>query len=291
MSLWSRIKSIFVKKHIDENDLDHLEEILIDGDVGVNATCKIVNTVGNIIKNQSKIEINEFKDIIVKEILKIVDIPYKDSYNFENPYVVLVVGINGVGKTTTIGKLMHIYKQQNRSIVIGACDTFRAAAQEQLQIWADRENVQMISKYSENNIDLSPSTVAYKTIQYAKDNNINTVIIDTAGRLHNKIPLMDELVKIVNTIKKVSVNAPHDTFLVIDASTGQNAYNQVDMFTRKMNISGIIVTKLDGLAKSGFIIDIVNKYQIPIRYIGTGEKIDDLHVFNAYDFCNKLVNI
>ena len=291
MSLWNKIKSFFVKKYIDENDLDHLEDILIDGDVGVNATCKIVNTVGNIVKNQSRIEINEFKNIIVKEILKIIDISYNDSYNFENPYVVLVVGVNGVGKTTTVGKLIHTYNQRNRSIVVGACDTFRAAAQEQLQMWVDRENVKMISKYSENNINLSPSTVAYKTVQYAKDNNINTVIIDTAGRLHNKIPLMDELVKIVNTIKKVSINAPHDVFLIIDASTGQNAYNQVDMFTRKMNITGIIVTKLDGLAKSGFIIDIVNKYQIPIRYIGTGEKIDDLQIFNAYDFCNNLVNI
>ena len=278
-------------RKIDAALLEELEEVLISADIGVETTEQIIENV----KERVKIEKHENAEdvyIILKEEIHKILIESPSSHNdstysvdsYKAPHTILVVGVNGVGKTTTIGKLAYNYRQAGRSVVIGAADTFRAAANEQLEIWAERAGVNIIQQKQ----GADPAAVAYDTLNSAISKQTEVVIIDTAGRLHNKTNLMTELEKISRVMKKLKPESPNDVFLVLDATTGQNAIIQAKEFMKVANISGIILTKLDGTAKGGVVIPIANELKIPVRYIGVGEKIDDLQVFNPTNFINAL---
>lgn len=287
-------KSIIGKTKIDNEVLDKIEETLILSDVGVTTTLKIIKNLEERILKEKYLYVTDIYNILKEEILKLLSINNnisieKDNFLYNNikPYVILIVGINGVGKTTTIGKLSFFFKQQGNTVVIGAADTFRVAAEEQLAIWADRAEVTLIKK---KNVKSNPASVVYDTLYYAIKHKIDIVLIDTAGRLHNKINLMNELYKIKNVMNKFIHNAPHDTILILDGSIGQNAFEQTKQFMTSTNINSIIITKLDGTAKGGVIIGICDQFNIPIKYIGVGEKINDLQVFNKYQFVNSFFN-
>jgi len=286
-NLSSGLNDLIFKKKIDENMLNELEDFLIQSDVGVESAKelreKFANTKVNL-KTVGKDEIFKIFSNYVSEILKPLE-KNLENINKNKPSVILIAGVNGVGKTTTIGKLGKILSQNNKKIVLGAADTFRAAAVNQLEVWAKRINADIIK--SEEGSD--PASVAYKALDYAKKNNFDYLLIDTAGRLQNKKNLMDEFKKITKVLKKIDANAPHETFLILDATTGQSAISQVEEFKKISPITGIIMTKLDGTAKGGILLAIGKKFKLPIIALGMGEKEDDLQTFNSEYFSNALM--
>ena len=286
-SLSSGLNDLIFKRKIDESMLNELEDFLIQSDVGVESAKelreKFANTKVNL-KTSGKDEIYKIFSSYISEILKPLE-KNLENINKNKPSVILVAGVNGVGKTTTIGKLGKILGQNNKKIVLGAADTFRAAAVSQLEVWAKKINADIIK--SEEGAD--PASVAYKALDYAKKNNFDYLLIDTAGRLQNKKNLMDEFKKITKVVKKIDSNAPHETFLVLDATTGQSAINQVEEFKKITPITGIIMAKLDSTAKGGILLAIGRKFKLPIIALGMGEKEDDLQTFNSEYFSNALM--
>ena len=295
----SKTKESFLKKisrvvagksTVDDEVLDELEEVLISSDVGVDTTIKIIERIENRVKKDKYLNISELDRLLKEEIEAMLEENQKQtSENFSlpdshKPYVIMVVGVNGVGKTTTIGKLAYQYKKQGKNVYIGAADTFRAAAIEQLSVWAQRVDVPIIKQ----SMGSDPASVAFDTLSSAKKNNADVVIIDTAGRLHNKINLMNELSKIQKVMKKVIPDAPHDVLLILDGSTGQNAFEQAKQFTNATNVNSIALTKLDGTAKGGVVLGISDQFKIPVKYIGIGEGIEDLQIFNKKEFVESL---
>jgi len=284
----SRLGKIITGKTIvDDEVLDNLEETLITADVGTETTVKIITHIQKRIEREKKIGSERLHEILKDEISSLlIDNPFKD---FElaaipRPYIVLVVGVNGVGKTTTIGKLAHNFRKAGKSVLLGAADTFRAAAVEQLTIWAKRSDVQIISQGA----NADPAAVAFDTVSSAVARKMDVVIIDTAGRLHNKANLMSELSKIKRVIQKVVPDAPQEVLLVLDASTGQNAIEQCKQFTEVTQVTALALTKLDGTAKGGVVIGISDRFKIPVKFIGVGEGIDDLQLFDRQEFANSL---
>lgn len=284
-SFFDKLTNFFKRKtKIDDTILDQLEEILISSDVGVPTTIKIITQLEQRIKKDKYISIEEL-NIILKEEIENLLLENNQSNQINNkPYIIMVVGVNGVGKTTTIAKLAYQFKNFGLKVVLGAADTFRAGAIHQLSMWAQLVEVPIIKK----NIGSDPGSVAFETVQYAVQNKIDIVLLDTAGRLHNKINLMKELEKIKRVIQKIIINAPHETLLILDGSTGQNAFEQTKNFKKIIEISSIGITKLDGSAKGGVIIGISDQFKIPIKYIGIGEKLQDLKKFNKSIFINEL---
>jgi fused signal recognition particle receptor len=280
----SGLNNLIFKKKINESNLNELEDFLIEADVGVEVASEIKQKFSKIKidpKNENQI-FKLFSDHIV-EILQPLE-KNIENLNIGKPAVILIAGVNGVGKTTTIGKLGKILKQKNKKVLLGAGDTFRAAAVNQLELWSKKINVEIIK--SDEGAD--PASVAYKAYTYAKKEKFDHLIFDTAGRLQNKKNLMDEFKKIINVLKKIDTDAPHETFIILDATTGQNAINQVEEFKKITPITGIIMTKLDGTAKGGILIAIANKFKLPIVALGMGEKEDDLQIFKANHFANAM---
>ena len=291
-SVLSKIgRAIAGKSTIDDDVLDNLEEALITSDVGVETTLRIIERVQERVKRDKYVGTDELRQLLVDEIASLLqENNVEDVLDFSaplpaKPYVVMVVGVNGVGKTTTIGKLAYQYKQAGKKVYLGAADTFRAAAVEQLCIWGERVGVPVIKQQQGSD----PASVAYDTLQSAKANDADVVLIDTAGRLHNKVNLMNELTKIKNVMQKVVPDAPHDVMLVLDGSTGQNAFEQARQFTAATQVTSLAITKLDGTAKGGVVIGISDQFKIPVRYIGLGEKMTDLQVFNRKEFVDSLL--
>ncbi|TAE40159.1 MAG: signal recognition particle-docking protein FtsY [Sphingobacteriales bacterium] len=282
-------KAVVGKSKVDDDVLDNLEEILVTSDVGVTTTLKIVKRIEERVARDKFVNTTELNGILKEEIQALLaennstDFEHFD-YSAQKPYVIMVVGVNGVGKTTTIGKLAYQLKQAGQQVVIGAADTFRAAAVDQILLWGKRVGVRVVSQ----GMQADPASVAYDTLQSAVANNDDVVIIDTAGRLHNKIGLMNELTKIKKVMQKVVPNAPHEILLVLDASTGQNAIEQCKQFTEATDVNALALTKLDGTAKGGVVIGISDQFKIPVKYIGVGEKITDLQLFNKKDFVDSL---
>ena len=286
-NLSSGLNDLIFKKKIDENMLNELEDFLIQSDVGVESAKELREKFANTKVNPKTVEKDEIFKIFsnyVSEILKPLE-KNLENINKNKPSVILIAGVNGVGKTTTIGKLGKILGQNNKKIVLGAADTFRAAAVSQLEVWAKRINADIIK--SDEGAD--PASVAYKALDHAKKNNFDYLLIDTAGRLQNKKNLMDEFKKITKVLKKIDSNAPHETFLILDATTGQSAISQVEEFKKISPITGIIMTKLDGTAKGGILLAIGKKFKLPIIALGMGEKEDDLQTFNSEYFSNALM--
>lgn len=282
-------KAVAGKSKVDDEVLDNLEEILIASDVGVNTTLKIITRIEKRVADDKYLGTDELNDILKEEIAGLLsetntgEATEFDIPKTSKPYVLMVVGVNGVGKTTTIGKLASQFTKQGYKVVLGAADTFRAAAIDQLQVWADRTGVPLVKQQ----MGSDPASVAFDTLQSAVTQNADIVIIDTAGRLHNKINLMNELTKVKRVMQKVVADAPHDVMLVLDGSTGQNAFEQAKQFTAATEVTCLAVTKLDGTAKGGVVIGISDQFQIPVKYIGVGEGIDDLQVFNKYEFVDS----
>lgn len=282
-------KAVAGKSKVDDEVLDNLEEVLIASDVGVNTTLKIVNRIEKRVADDKYVGTDELNTILKEEIASLLsETNVGESNEFDipittKPYVLMVVGVNGVGKTTTIGKLANQFTKRGYKVVLGAADTFRAAAIDQLQVWADRTGVPLVKQQ----MGSDPASVAFDTLQSAVSQNADIVIIDTAGRLHNKVNLMNELTKVKRVMQKVIVDAPHDVMLVLDGSTGQNAFEQAKQFTAATEVTCLAVTKLDGTAKGGVVIGISDQFQIPVKYIGVGEGIDDLQVFNKYEFVDS----
>ena len=274
------------KTTIDELALDDIEEALITSDIGVETTLKIIDKLEERVLRDKYINTSELNSFLKEEISSLMQDSYEEIPEVDGPYVIMVVGVNGVGKTTTIGKLAHQFKQQGKKVVLGASDTFRAAAVDQLVIWADRVGVEIVKQ----DMGSDPASVAFDTIQSAKASNADVVIIDTAGRLHNNVNLMRELGKIRDVMAKVIPTAPHDVMLVLDASTGQNAIEQAKQFTAATNVDSLTLTKLDGTAKGGVVIGISDQFNIPVRYIGVGEGIEDLQPFSKKEFIDSLFN-
>lgn len=289
-SFFSKLtKAVAGKSKVDDEVLDNLEEILVSSDVGVNTTLKIIERIEARVSRDKYLGTEELNGILREEIAGLLsetnsgeasefDIPAN-----KKPYVIMVVGVNGVGKTTTIGKLAYQFKKAGHKVVLGAADTFRAAAIDQLQIWADRVGVPIVRQQ----MGSDPASVAFDTLQSAVAQDADVVIIDTAGRLHNKVGLMNELTKVKRVMQKVQEDAPHDVLLVLDGSTGQNAFEQAKQFTAATEVTSLAVTKLDGTAKGGVVIGISDQFQIPVKYIGVGEGIEDLQVFNKFEFVDS----
>lgn len=280
-------RAVAGKSTVDDEVLDHLEETLVQSDVGVETTLKIIDRIQKRVARDKYVGTGELNDILRAEIADLM----KDGPALETafeptnkPHVIMVVGVNGVGKTTTIGKLAHAYKQAGRSVLLGAADTFRAAAVDQLTIWSERVGVPIISQ----GMGADPAAVAYDTVESAKARGAEVVIIDTAGRLHNKVNLMNELTKVKQVMRKVIPDAPHEVILVLDASTGQNAIEQARQFTKATEVTALALTKLDGTAKGGVAIGISDQFQVPIKYIGVGEGINHLQVFQKDAFVESL---
>ena len=283
-------KSILGKSTVDDDVLDNLEETLITSDVGVDTTLKVIAKLQERIRRDKYISTSELNSILRAEIAQLLRHPdsgFPADFGSplpNKPYIILVVGVNGVGKTTTIAKLAYRYKQAGRSVMLGAADTFRAAAVEQLMLWAERVDVPIVQQ----GMGADPASVAYDTLQSALAKGSDVVIIDTAGRLHNKVGLMNELTKIRRVMQKLVPDAPHETLLVLDASTGQNAVEQARQFTQATDVNALALTKLDGTAKGGVIIGISDQFSVPVRYIGLGEKMTDLQIFNPDEFVDSL---
>jgi len=273
--------------------LDNLEEALVSADVGIDTTVAIIDQVEKRVAKDKYLNTSELNKILQEEIVNIlIDAPSSNSYDFHSelptkPYVVLVVGVNGVGKTTTIGKLSHNFKQAGKSVLLGAADTFRAAAVDQLTIWSERTGVPIVKQP----MGSDPAAVAFDTVQSAISRGSDVVLIDTAGRLHNKAHLMDELSKIKRSVQKVIPGAPHEVLLVLDGSTGQNALEQAKHFTAATDVTALAITKLDGTAKGGVVLAIANQFKIPVKFIGVGEKMQDLLVFDKHEFVDSLFNL
>ncbi len=289
-SFFSKLsKAVAGKSKVDDEVLDNLEEILVSSDVGVNTTLKIITRIEKRVSEDKFLGTSELNQILRDEIAGLLsETNSGEATEFvipinTKPYVLMVVGVNGVGKTTTIGKLAFQFKKAGYNVVLGAADTFRAAAIDQLQIWADRVGVPIVRQ----NMGSDPASVAFDTLQSAVAQDADIVIIDTAGRLHNKINLMNELTKVKRVMQKVVSDAPHDVLLVIDGSTGQNAFEQAKQFTAATEVTSLAVTKLDGTAKGGVVIGISDQFKIPVKYIGVGEGIEDLQVFNKYEFVDS----
>lgn len=282
-------KAVAGKSKVDDEVLDNLEEILVTSDVGVNTTLKIIERIEARVSKDKYLGTDELNKILREEIaglLSETNSGEETEFNIpedKKPHVIMVVGVNGVGKTTTIGKLASQFKKQGLSVVLGAADTFRAAAIDQLQVWADRVDVPIVKQ----SMGSDPASVAFDTLKSAVTQDADVVIIDTAGRLHNKVNLMNELTKVKRVMQKVVDDAPHDVLLVLDGSTGQNAFEQAKQFTAATEVTSLAVTKLDGTAKGGVVIGISDQFQIPVKYIGVGEGIDDLQVFNKYEFVDS----
>ena len=278
------------KSQVDENILDDLEEVLITSDVGVETTLRIIDRIEKRVARDKYIKTNELNSIIREEITALLtENDVEDAGEFsvpegKKPYVIMVVGVNGVGKTTTIGKLAYQYKKRGNSVYLGAADTFRAAAVEQLMIWGERVGVPVVKQ----KMGADPASVAFDTLSSAKANNADVVIIDTAGRLHNKLNLMNELTKIKKVMEKIVPGAPHEILLVLDGSTGQNAFEQAKQFTAATEVNELAITKLDGTAKGGVVIGISDHFKIPVKYIGLGEGMEDLQVFRRKEFVDSL---
>tara|TARA_B100000686_G_scaffold316840_1_gene365036 strand:- start:39 stop:953 length:915 start_codon:yes stop_codon:yes gene_type:complete len=288
-TLSSGLNDLIFKRKVDENMLDELEDFLIESDVGVESARELREKFSNTKVNPKTSEKDEIFKIFsnyVSETLKPLEKNF-EKINENTPSVILVAGVNGVGKTTTIGKLGKILVQNNKKVAFAAADTFRAAAASQLEIWAKKIKAEIIK----SNEGADPASVAYKAFEYSKKNNFDFLIIDTAGRLQNKKNLMDEFKKIIKVIKKIDINAPHETFLVLDATTGQSAINQVEEFKKITPITGIIMTKLDGTAKGGILLAVGRKFKLPIVALGMGEKEDDLQKFNSEYFSNALMHL
>lgn len=292
-SFFSKLNKIIVgKSKIDNDFLDDLEEILISSDVGVNTTLKIIERIESRVAKDKYTGLNELNSLLKEEIgLLLSENESQTSNDFEipnseNPYVIMVVGVNGVGKTTTIGKLANQFKSKGLNVILGAGDTFRAAAIDQLQIWADRVGIPIIKQ----EMGSDPASVAFDTLTAAKRQNADVVIIDTAGRLHNKVNLMNELSKIKRVMQKVIPNSPQEILLILDGSTGQNAFEQAKQFISTTDVNALAITKLDGTAKGGVVIGISDEFKIPVKYIGVGEAMDDLQVFNKHEFVDSFFN-
>jgi len=292
-SFFSKLNKIIVgKSKIDNDFLDDLEEILISSDVGVNTTLKIIERIELRAAKDKYMDLNELNLLLKEEIsLLLSENESQTSNDFEiptseNPYVIMVVGVNGVGKTTTIGKLANQFKSKGLNVILGAGDTFRAAAIDQLQIWADRVGIPIIKQ----EMGSDPASVAFDTLTAAKRQNADVVIIDTAGRLHNKVNLMNELSKIKRVMQKVIPNSPQEILLILDGSTGQNAFEQAKQFISTTDVNALAITKLDGTAKGGVVIGISDEFKIPVKYIGVGEAMDDLQVFNKHEFVDSFFN-
>ncbi|MCH7412754.1 signal recognition particle-docking protein FtsY [Belliella sp. R4-6] len=283
-------KAVVGKSKVDEEILDELEEILITSDVGVDTTIKIIRRIEERVSKDKYVNTAELDVILREEVVGLleenqsVDLADFDLPVDKKPYVIMVVGVNGVGKTTTIGKLAHQFKQAGKSVVLGAADTFRAAAVDQLILWGKRVDVPVIS----HGMNTDPASVAFDTVKKAVEMNADVVIVDTAGRLHTKVNLMNELTKIKRVMQKFIEDAPHEILLVLDGSTGQNAFMQAKEFTKATDINALAITKLDGTAKGGVVIGISDQFKIPVKYIGVGEKMTDLQVFNRKEFVDSL---
>jgi fused signal recognition particle receptor len=289
-SFFSKLsKAVAGKSKVDDDVLDNLEEILISSDVGVNTTLKIIDRIEARVAKDKYLGTDELNTILREEIaglLSETNVGNETEFSIPSnkiPYVIMVVGVNGVGKTTTIGKLASQFKKAGKKVVLGAADTFRAAAIDQLKVWAARVNVPIIRQ----EMGSDPASVAFDTLKSAVAQNADVVIIDTAGRLHNKVNLMNELTKIKRVMQKVVADAPHEVLLVLDGSTGQNAFEQAKQFTKATEVTSLAVTKLDGTAKGGVVIGISDQFQIPVKYIGVGEGVDDLQVFNKIEFVDS----
>ncbi len=284
-------KAIAGKSTVDEDVLDQVEDALVSADVGVETTVKIINALEARVAKDKYLNTNQLNQILKEEIEKLLisspqDLAY-ENYQLptgHTPHVILVVGVNGVGKTTTIGKLAHNFKKAGKSVLLGAADTFRAAAVDQLTIWSDRADVPIVKK----EMGSDPASVAFDTVQSGVSRHSDVILIDTAGRLHNKAHLMDELTKIKKVIQKVIPEAPHEVMLVLDGSTGQNAIEQARHFTAATDVTALVITKLDGTAKGGVVLAIANQFKIPVKFIGMGEQADDLLVFNKQQFVDGL---
>ncbi len=290
-SFFSKItRAVAGKSKVDDDVLDNLEEVLVSSDVGVDTTLKIIDRIETRVAKDKYVGTNELNDILRDEItLMLTENMSTDVEEFtvpkdKKPYVIMIVGVNGVGKTTTIGKLAYQFKQKGLSVYLGAADTFRAAAVEQLDIWGQRVGVPVIKQ----KMGSDPASVAYDAVSSAKAHDADVVIIDTAGRLHNKVNLMNELTKIKNVMGKIISDAPHDVLLILDGSTGQNAFEQAKQFTAATDITGLVVTKLDGTAKGGVVLGISDQFKIPVKYIGLGEQMEDLQVFRRKEFVDSL---
>jgi fused signal recognition particle receptor len=283
-------RAIVGKSKVDDEVLDNLEEVLVSSDVGVETTLKIITRIEGRVAKDKYLNTSEMNKILKEEIVALLEESNTEgesdfSSSLRNkPYVIMVVGVNGAGKTTTIAKLAYQFKIAGKKVLIGAADTFRAAAIDQLQIWADRVGVPIVKQQ----MGSDPASVAYDTLRSAVSGDTDVVIIDTAGRLHNKINLMTELSKIKRVMEKVVPDAPHDVLLVLDGSTGQNAFEQAKQFTASTNVTSMAITKLDGTAKGGVVIGISDQFRIPVKYIGVGEKLEDLLLFNRFDFVDSL---
>ncbi len=295
-SIFSKIsKAIIGKSKIDEDVLDELEEVLISSDVGVDSTIKIIDRIRQRVAKEKYSNTSELDFLLRDEISRMIEenrqhsdedfnVPEKSLDGKKIPYVIMVVGVNGVGKTTTIGKLANQFKQKGYSVMLGAADTFRAAAVEQLRIWSDRVGVPIVEK----GMNVSPAAVAFDAVKEAKEQNVDVVIVDTAGRLQTKVNLMAELSNIKRAMTKPLEGAPHEVLLVLDASTGQNAIQQAKAFTEATDVTSLALTKLDGTAKGGVVIGICDQFKIPVKYIGVGEGIDHLQIFNPREFVDSL---
>jgi fused signal recognition particle receptor len=283
-------RALIGKSKVDDDFLDELEEILISSDVGVATTIKIIERLEARIAKDKFLGTGELNSVLKEEITGMLaeNETNNQSYDFVaaggNPYVIMVVGVNGVGKTTTIGKLGWMFKNEGKKVLLGAADTFRAAAVEQLEIWAKRVDIPIIKQKPGSD----PASVAFDTLSSAKANDIDVVIIDTAGRLHNKINLMNELTKVKRVMQKIIPDAPHEVLLILDGSTGQNAFEQAKQFTKATEVTALAITKLDGTAKGGVVIGISDQLQIPVKYIGTGEQKEDLQIFDKEEFVDSL---
>jgi fused signal recognition particle receptor len=290
-SIFSKLsKAVVGKSQVDEEVLDQLEEILITSDVGVDTTIKVIKRIEERVARDKFLNSSELDEILREEIASLLeenntqDLLDFDIPSDKRPYVIMVVGVNGVGKTTTIGKLAYLFKNAGKSVVLGAADTFRAAAVDQLILWGDRVGVPVVS----HGMNTDPASVAFDAVKKGVDSSADIVIIDTAGRLHTKINLMNELSKIKRVMQKFIPDAPHEILLVLDGSTGQNAFIQAKEFTKVTEISALAITKLDGTAKGGVVIGISDQFKIPVKYIGVGEKMTDLQLFNRKEFVDSL---
>lgn len=292
MSFFEKLsRAVVGKSKVDDDTLDAIEEALVASDMGVDTTLKIIDNLEERVQKDKYMSFEELVSILRDEISKLLEVDGSEAvqpFDFsKKPYVVMVVGVNGVGKTTTIGKLSASLRAQGKKVVIGAADTFRAAAVDQLQIWADRAGVDIVKQ----GMGADPASVAYDTLSSAVAKSADVVLIDTAGRLHNRIDLMNELTKIRNVMRKVIPDAPHEVLLVLDASTGQNAFQQAKEFSRATDVTALAITKLDGSAKGGVVIGVVDQFQVPVKFIGIGEGIDDLKIFDKKEFVQSLFSL
>lgn len=285
ISFFQRIsRAVIGRSRVDDDTLDAIEEALVESDMGVDTTLKVIDALEDKVAKDKYMSFDELVGMLRGEISGLIDACGEPFDLSRKPYVILVVGVNGVGKTTTIGKLAYMLRSQGKKVILGAADTFRAAAVDQLTVWAERAGVDIVKQ----SMGSDPASVAFDTVNAAVARGADVAIIDTAGRLHNRVDLMNELTKIRNVVRKVVPDAPHDVMLVIDASTGQNAFQQAKEFSRATDITSLVVTKLDGTAKGGVVVGVSDQFHIPVKFIGVGEGISDLKVFDKEDFVSKL---